>query len=215
MRSSKYTTRISTSHWAALKIVYLLTKAAIKFLLPQQLHAVHTVYSHHDVLEYDVIPTAAEPLNLHSVRDMVGSPSDRTPPKVNWNKVDWSRFNAKSECVRGSFETDFELPSQASQQVHFLAKALQKAFEIASRDPPRGHASSPRCHGVLLNPRTRWRNKMKLGSSACAAPQVCNGKFLKNVRVLSELLHAKLAPSIGEIFAVHCNTTQNRRKHLA
>ena len=39
--------------------------------------------THHDVLEYDIIATAAEPLNLHSIRD-IGSPSDRRAPKVNW-----------------------------------------------------------------------------------------------------------------------------------
>ena len=64
--------------------------------------------THHDVLEYDIIATAAEPLNLHLIQD-VGSPSDRMTPKINWKKVNWPRFIARSEYVRNSFK-----PSLAS-----------------------------------------------------------------------------------------------------
>ena len=99
--------------------------------------------THHDVLEYDVVAKEAEPLHVHSISELVGNPTDYSLPKVNWKKVDWSRFNMIAEQSREYYETTFGLPPQHIKQVHFLAKALQRGFELASRDLPQGYTSLP------------------------------------------------------------------------
>ena len=96
-------------------------------------------HDHHKILEYEIVSLQAEPLNIH--------PTDGQETNViegiNWNKVEWSKFNSTVHNIEQAYFDTFPEPENESNKVHWRAKALYKGIEIACRELPKGKSRNP------------------------------------------------------------------------
>ena len=95
---------------------------------------------HHQVLSYEIASLQAEPLHLHSTdglesNEFIG---------ISWKNVDWCKFNnIVAEIEEALLKTYPKQQTSAKAKVHWRAKALYHAFNIASRELPKGKIMDP------------------------------------------------------------------------